>query len=147
MKTSQAGIELIKSLEGFRALPYKDGGGVLTIGYGHTRHVGFDTPAITEEDGEALLREDLASAEHDVNTLVKVPLSQNQFDALVSLVYNTGPSPLKKGLGAFLNQHNYVAAANQFPLWDHDNGKVIPGLLTRRRAEQALFGRVEDAVA
>lgn len=145
MKTSQTGIDLIKQFEGFQSLPYRDGNGVLTLGYGHTQHVRVDTPTITEQQGEELLREDIARAEAAVNLLVRVPLSQNQFDALVSLVFNLGPVPLKKHLGEYLNAHNYVAAANQFPLWDHDNGKVVPGLLRRRKEEMALFERLEDA--
>ena len=139
MKTSSAGLAFIKSFEGFRSAPYKDGGGVWTIGYGSTHHVGPDTPPITESQALELLAEDVAPAEHDITSLIHVPLEQCQFDALVSLRFNCGTAPLHGTLGKLLNGADYDGAANQFTKWCHDNGKMIPGLLRRRQAECKVF--------
>lgn len=139
MKISQTGIDLIKSFEGFSAEPYKDGGGVWTQGFGHTKDITADSFAIDEAKGEEWLKADLSAAEHAINLHIGPPLTHNQFDALSSLVFNVGSAPLRKSMGTYLNQCNYSAAANQFTLWCHDNGKLVPGLLRRREAEKALF--------
>ena len=89
MKTSQRGINLIKQYESFRAEAYRCPAGVWTIGYGHTRDV-KSGDKITEPEALKLLRQDVQTAEKAVSTLVKKPLDQNRFDALVSFVYNTG---------------------------------------------------------
>lgn len=141
MKISIEGINLIKKFEGFMAKPYQDGGGVWTIGYGHTRYTSAGTPEITEQEAEELLREDLAHAQEAVNKLITVALTQNQFDALVSLVYNCGTAPLLRTLGQLLNKYDYAGAAKQFIKWCHDNGEIVEGLLIRRRAEADLFNR------
>lgn len=143
MKTSQTGIDLIKEFEGFRTEPYKDGGGVWTQGFGHTKDVTADSFVIDEAKGEEWLKADLNTAEHAINLHVGPSLTQNQFDALASLVFNVGSTPLRRSIGTYLNNGNYEAAANQFTLWCHDNGKLIPGLLRRREAEKALFLKEE----
>lgn len=136
---NQAGIDLIKSFEGFRPEPYRDSGGVWTIGYGHIREVSEDSPPITEEEGENLLIQDLGRAEREVERFVQVPLTDNQFAALVSLVFNVGTTPLLKTLGAKLTEQDYTAAADEFQKWTHVGGNVIEGLVRRRDAEKALF--------
>lgn len=139
MTTSQAGIDLIKSFEGCRLTAYQDQVGVWTIGYGDTNHV---TPGmcITQEEADQRLIQRLGQFEQGVCGLVKVDLSQHQFDALVSFSYNLGLGAVKQSLLLrCINKHNFPAAAEQFLLWDHAGGIVVPGLLRRRQAERALF--------
>jgi lysozyme len=139
MKTSEKGIALIKEFEGLRLTAYFDGGGVLTIGYGHTYKV-KKGEKITQEQATALLKSDLADSENAIRDLVKVPLNQNQFDALAAFVFNIGkPQFQTSSLLRYLNQKKYIAASNEFDKWIHDNGKVIKGLVRRRAAEKALF--------
>lgn len=135
----QAGLELIKSFESFRSYPYKDSGGVWTIGYGYTHGVSMYSTPVTESQAEDMLRADLADAETVVCALVGVILSDNQYSALVSLVYNVGPAPLQRTLGNLLNEGDYTGAAEQFPLWNHVDGVVSLGLTRRRMIEKALF--------
>jgi lysozyme len=99
MKTSQAGLDLIKEFEGFRAKPYLCSAGVPTIGYGSTRYsdgtpVSLRDPAITEAVGLALFKNTLTTYEKAVTKAVKIPLEQYEFDALISLYYNIGISNL-----------------------------------------------------
>lgn len=151
MKTSERGLALIKLFEGFRAQAYLDGGGVWTIGYGHTIDVG-PGDVCTQGQAEVWLAEDIQDAETAVNRAVTVPLTQNEFDALVSIVFNVGPGKkgvhsgivtLKSGepstLLRKLNAEDYDGAAFEFRKWDKDNGQVVPGLTRRRLAEQRLF--------
>ena len=95
MRTGTAGLDLIKSFEGWRAEAYRDAVGVWTIGYGHTAMAGAPRPVagmvITRAQGEQLLRTDLLVYEAAVNQALTVVVSQNQFDALVSFCYNVGP--------------------------------------------------------
>lgn len=145
MKTSQRGIDLIKSFEGLRLTAYPDpgtGGDPWTIGYGHTKGV-KPGMKITENWAEELLRDDLAEFEAAVNGLVKVRLCQHQFDALVSLVFNIGPGAFSDStLLRLLNAGLYDDAALQFVRWNKGGGKVLSGLTRRRMAERKLF---EDA--
>ncbi|MBM2884118.1 lysozyme [Chromobacterium phragmitis] len=140
MKTSQNGIALVQKFEGLRLTAYRDIVGVLTIGYGHTGPDVTPGLTITQPRAVALLQQDLAKFEAGVSRLVKAPLSQNQFDALVSFSYNLGLGSLQNStLLRLLNAGDYVGAAGQFILWDKAGGKAVPGLLARRSAEQALF--------
>lgn len=142
MKTSQRGIDLIKSFEGMRLTAYPDpgtGGDPWTIGYGHTKGV-KPGMKITENWAEELLRDDLAEFEAAVNGLVKVRLCQHQFDALVSLVFNIGPGAFSDStLLRLLNAGLYDDAALQFVRWNKGGGKVLSGLTRRRMAERKLF--------
>lgn len=141
MKTSERGIELVKSFEGFSAEPYMCPAGVWTIGYGHVIQTGeeFDTP-LSEDDAIELLMKDLEPRERMVCALVRVPISQLQFDALVSLCYNIGGTALKKStLLKCLNAGEYDSAADEFPKWNRGGGKVLKGLTLRRQAEKELF--------
>ncbi len=155
MQISPAGRQFIEGFEGLFLQAYDDDDdhivapgdhvyGTLTIGYGHTSSAGPPTvyagQTITEEEADSILAADLAAVEAEVNTLVKVPLNQNQFDALGSFQYNTGwlGHPQCSLLRA-LNGGNYQLAANDFMLYDMAQGKVLVGLNRRRAAEKLLF--------
>ncbi len=141
MQISDNGLALIKNSEGFRADEYLDVAGKPTIGYGHLIKAGEDfSNGVTEEQATELLQQDVAWAEQTVNDNVQVPLTQNQFDALVDFTYNLGPKAFEDStLLKLVNQGNMDAAADQFPLWVHAGGVVQPGLVTRRQAEQDLW--------
>jgi len=130
----------LKSYERFRPTAYKPTvKDVWTAGYGHTHGV---TEATTCSMATAIewLQDDIAArAVLPVCQHVSVPLTQNQFDALCSLVFNCGPDPLLHTLGSMLNAGNYAGAAAQFPRWDRQAGAVLNGLLARRDAEMARF--------
>jgi lysozyme len=140
LRASRAGIALIKEFEGFRSSPYRDTGGVWTIGYGTTLHVDEHSPDITKEDAELLLKIDMRKAERAVEEYVLVPLSQSQIDALVSLCYNIGNHAFKTStLCRLLNASHFEASKLEFARWKFDNGSVIPGLVRRRKREADLF--------
>ncbi|WP_115746948.1 lysozyme [Escherichia coli] len=142
MKTSQNGINLIKHFEGLELHAYPDpgtGGAPWTIGYGTTSGV-KPGMVITEAEAEALLKKDLYKFETGVSKLVKVPLTQNEFDALVSFAYNVGLGNLAAStLLKKLNEGDHQGAADQFPRWNRGGGKVLPGLTRRREAERKMF--------
>lgn len=142
MQISKRGIELIKSFEGLRLDAYPDpgtGGAPWTIGFGTTNGVNPGM-SITADRAEELLREDVKRFEGYVDRLVKVPLTQGQFDALVSFAYNLGPGALEKStLLDQLNRGDYDSAAEQFGRWVKAGGKTLAGLVRRRAAERALF--------
>jgi len=134
-----AGLALIKSFEGFRSYPYRDSAGIWTIGYGHTENVNAWSSPVTEAEAEDLLRADLADAKSAVEQHISATLNDNQFSALVSLIYNAGTAPLTHTLGVLLNEGDYDSAADQFLAWNHADGEVSDGLTRRRTAEKALF--------
>lgn len=139
MKTSDAGIALIEEFEGFEALAYQDSVGVWTIGWGHTAGVTAGD-RVTEEMATDMLQSDLAWAEAAVSNSVKVPLNQDQFDALVSFTFNLGAAALANStLLRLLNSGDYAGAAGQFGRWVYAGSTVLPGLVSRREAERALF--------
>jgi len=118
---------------------YDDGVGVLTIGYGHTQGVNWGQ-TITQLQAEELLKQDLNYFEQSVTTLVKVPLTENQFAALVSFTFNVGVGAFSEStLLRLLNQKDYRAAADQFQRWVNGGGKEMAGLVRRREAERTLF--------
>lgn len=134
--------QAIKTAEGLRLTAYKDGGGVWTIGYGHTGADVREGLTIPLSEAERLLTRDLRVAEGHVNDAVKVKLTQNQFDALVSFVYNVGGGAFRSStLLKLLNAGDYGNAADQLLRWNKDNGKVVDGLTNRRREERSLFLR------
>ena len=139
MKTSNKGIELIKRHEGFRNKAYKCPADVWTIGYGHTRGVN-NGDVITEMEGERFLRQDLAHAEAVVNSQ-RVDLTQNQFDALVSLVFNIGSGNFTRStlLRKLKVNANDPTIAYEFSRWRYGGGKVLPGLVRRRKDETDLY--------
>ncbi|MGF2439217.1 lysozyme [Enterobacter ludwigii] len=144
MQTSDKGISLIKQFEGCKLTAYQDSVGVWTIGYGWTQPVdGKPIRAgmtIKQETAERLLKTGLVSYEGDVSRLVKVGLTQEQFDALVSFTYNLGARSLSTStLLRKLNAGDYAGAADEFLRWNKAGGKVLNGLTRRREAERALF--------
>lgn len=139
MKTSQKGIDLIKKFEGCRLEAYRCPAGIWTIGYGHTKGV-KDGQKITQEQAEELLRDDLRVYEQAVESCVKVPINQNQFDALVSFCYNCGAEALRTStLLRLLNESKYSDAGEQFLRWNKAGGKVLVGLTRRREEERGMF--------
>lgn len=145
MKISEKGLNLIKEFEGLVLKPYKDAVGIPTIGYGNTyyedgRKVSLSDPAITEARATDLLKMVVKRYEDAINRYVQVPITQNQFDALVSFAYNVGNENVRKStLMKLLNQKQYTAAADQFLRWNKAGGKTLKGLTRRRQAERVLF--------
>lgn len=139
-RISSAGLDIIKQAEGLELKAYRDTGGILTIGYGHTRGVKAGQ-VITEAIADQLLAEDVADAEATVRRLFPIT-TQNQFDALVSFTYNLGEGQVKEStLRRLHNEGDYAGARAQFARWRFDNGRELPGLVKRRAAEAALYGR------
>lgn len=139
-KVSQAGIDLIKEFEGFSPKPYADIVGYMTIGYGHLIKAGEQFSFLTTAKAEELLRKDAAEAEKAVNDVVKTPLSQNEFDALVSFTFNLGKNALRNStLLRMINAGDVEKAADQFLRWDNAGGVKVAGLTRRRQAERTLF--------
>ena len=143
-KTSSNGTSLIREFEGFVASAYLCPAGVWTIGIGTTVYPNGTKVKqggkCTQEQALEYLQHDLKSFEKTVNDSVKVPLSQNQFDALVSLSYNIGSGAFKNStLLKKLNAKDYAGAADQFLVWNKGGGKVMQGLVKRRARERELF--------
>ena len=142
-KTSDRGIDLIRAFEGFRAKPYQCSAKVWTIGWGSTRladgsRVTQNTPEMSEDEAERLLRQQLVSYERAVLTLVPRELTQNQFDSLLV-------SHIILAVGLSVQAHSVKVlrgdptAADEFPRWSYASGKFIRGLHRRRMAERKLF--------
>lgn len=139
-RISPAGLDIIKHAEGLELKAYQDTGGVWTIGYGHTAGV-RPGQVITEAIADKLLAEDVADAEAAVRRLFPIT-TQNQFDALVSFTYNLGEGQVKEStLRRLHNEGDYAGARAQFSRWRFDDGRELPGLVKRRTAEAALYGR------
>jgi lysozyme len=142
MKISEQGLALIKRFEGLRLSAYRCPSGVWTIGYGHTGGVAGDD-MIDEAGADAYLREDVKMAVAAINDLLIVPLTQNQFDVLVSFTFNCGVGALRKStLLRLLNTDNYDAVPDQLMRWTKGaGGKILPGLILRRKAEVELWNQ------
>jgi lysozyme len=151
MELSAEGLELIKRSEGFRGRTYMDVEGYPTIGYGHRLvHPETFPNGIAEEQGAAILASDVREAERAVERLVKVALTQGQFDALVDFCFNLGQGRLAEStLLKDLNAGRYEAAAGQLLRWDHAGAQENAGLKARREAEFRLWtgGRAEVRTA
>jgi lysozyme len=141
MKLSGAGLELLKKAEGFSSHIYKDVNGFPTIGYGHRLLHPESFPAgISESQAAEILVSDVREAEQTVGRLVKVPLAQGQFDALVDFCFNLGSGRLASStLLKILNNGHYNDAAEQLLRWDVAGGMENAGLKARREAEFALW--------
>lgn len=143
MRISYNGLQFLKEREGFKDTAYRDSAGIWTIGYGTTKIKGVPVvqgQTITEKEAEECLEDDLSWAQEAVNQGVKVRLTQGMFDALVSFVYNVGGSAFTTStLRRLLNGGMYEEASEQFHRWKYAGGKVIPGLVNRRRLEFDLF--------
>lgn len=146
MRTNDAGVKLIKKWEGLKTKAYQDVAGIWTIGYGHTSAAGGlkVTPGlvISEKEAEDILKSDLVKFENDVNKLVKVPLTDNQFATLVSFHFNTGALG-KSTLLKKLNAGQYDAVPSELMKWNKAtvNGKLVAvkGLTNRRTDEVHLW--------
>ena len=139
MKISQEGLSLIKKFEGCELEAYKCAAGVLTIGYGSTKDV-KEGDSITQEEADELLLHEMDEYEGYVKDSVTVDLDQNQFDALVSWVFNLGPSNLKAStMLKVLNSKEFEEVPSQIKRWNKAGGKVLQGLIRRREAEALLF--------
>lgn len=144
MDLSDSALNVIKQFEGFSPKPYPDAQG-FSIGYGHFIKPGESFTTITRDQAASLLRHDASIAAEAVKRLVKVPLNQNQFDALTSFVYNVGAEAFKNStMLKKLNAGNYSEAAEQFSIWNKatipGQGKtIIAALVDRRSNERDLF--------
>ena len=144
MKISLEGLSLIKKFEGCELEAYKCAAGVWTIGYGSTKEV-KEGDTLTQEEADELLLHEMDEYEGYINEMVTTNLKQNQFDSLVSWVFNLGPANLKastllKVLNAkVLNLGNLEGVPEQMKRWNKANGKTLDGLIRRRKAEALLF--------
>jgi lysozyme len=139
MKISSEGLDLIKKFEGLELTAYKCAAGVWTIGYGHTKDV-QEGDEWSESHANHMLEVELEEFEGYINDNVTVALSQHQFDALVSWVYNLGPANLKAStMLKVLNSGDYEGVPAQIQRWNKAGGKVLEGLIRRRKAESLLF--------
>lgn len=144
MKTSEKGIELLKVLEegkSFSSKSYICSAGKRTIGYGHVILPDDNIiEPITEEQAEDILEKDVSAAENAINKYVKVPLTQNQFDALVCFVFNIGRTNFKTStLLKFINEQLWDKIPKQFMRWVYHDKKLIKGLENRRKIEVRLW--------
>ena len=144
MRLNIAGLSLIKAFEGLELSTYKDPIGIFTIGYGHTGPDVQPGMAISERDAEALLKNDVDRFESAVASLIKVPVNENEFSALVSLAFNIGVQRFKESTALRrLNKGDRLGAAEALEWFNKGriNGKLttLPGLTRRRAAERALF--------
>jgi len=145
LKIDEAGLIIIEQFEGFRPEPYYCPAGVPTIGYGTThyegRPVGIDDNPISRSTAEHFLREQVDKIYGKaVNHYVRVPITQNQFDALTSFTYNEGTHAFKTShLLRYINEGRFKKASKEFHKWNKGGGHVIKGLATRREQERRLF--------
>ncbi|MFS1582870.1 MAG: lysozyme [Candidatus Arsenophonus phytopathogenicus] len=139
MTTSDAGVSRIKQFEGCRLRAYRCPAGRWTIGYGHTQGV-TERMTISPSQAERFLTDDLEQTEDVINRCVWVTLTQLQFDALVSLVFNIGEEAFATStLLTKLNAGDVAGAANEFNRWVYADGKKLTGLVRRRAAERERF--------
>lgn len=139
MKQSPKGRKLTQAREGLRLVAYRDGGGVWTLGYGHTKGV-KEGMTCTEAQAEAWYDSDITEAEHEVDLYVTAPLTQNQFDALVDWTFNLGGMNLRSStMLKRINNKDWDKVTMEMLRWDHDNGKVVKGLTERRQEEVKLW--------
>lgn len=141
---SDNGMKLLEQFEGLRLEAYLDSAGIATIGWGSIKYPNGNKVKLGDKITKAQAKEyklhDLKEFESTVNTSVKVPLTQNQYDALVSLSYNIGSGAFKNStLLKKLNGGDYKGAAEQFLVWNKVNSKRVQGLVNRREAERNLF--------
>jgi lysozyme len=147
MQLSAEGLDLIKKSEGFRDRIYRDVAGFSTIGYGHLIKPAESFPdGIAESQAAAILANDIQDAEQSVARLVRIALTQGQFDALVDFCFNLGAGRLAGStLLRELNAGRHDAAALQLLAWDHAGGVVNSGLKSRRQAEFELWTRSAES--
>jgi lysozyme len=155
MQLSPDGLQLLRELEGVEPEPYRDSAGLLTVGAGHCLtkdelHSGkiycgdqvirWKDGPLSDEEIDALLAEDVGWAEACVEVAVRVQLTQNQYDALVCLVFNIGPNAFREStLCRLLNDGDFEAIPAQFRRWVRAGGQVLPGLVRRREREVQVW--------
>lgn len=140
MNISEEGLALIKKHEGLELTAYKDAVGVLTVGYGHTGDDVRPGMIITPEEADQLLRDDISEVEACIEDKVQVDLTQGQYDALCSFIFNLGCGAFERStLLRLLNEADYAGAAQQFGRWVNAGGKPLAGLVRRRGEEADLF--------
>ena len=155
MQLSEDGVQLLRELEGVEPEPYRDSAGLLTCGVGHLmtrdeissgkiycgdRVIRWKDGPLTDEEIDALLAEDVSWAEACVEACVRVQLTQGQFDCLVLFCYNIGPNAFRNStLCRVLNEGLYDEVPEQMRRWNRAGGQVVPGLITRRAREIALW--------
>lgn len=146
MEYTKDALEMAEKFEGCELVAYKDPEGILTIGYGHTEGV-YKGMSITLMQAENFLAKDLQRAAFYVNTFVKPELTQGEFNALVDFVFNLGCERFRSSsMLRLLNDKQFYLASLEFEKWDHAGGKVLAGLLARRKAEEREFDE-QSAVA
>lgn len=139
MRYSKQGMALTEQFEQCRLVAYQDSAGVWTLGWGHTQGV-EEGMTCSQEQADQWLLDDVQEAVNTVNRLVKIGLTQEEFDALVDFVFNVGSGNFERStLLVNLNSNEIEAAIGEFEKWDMAGGRVIAGLLRRRDAEKALF--------
>lgn len=142
MKCNQSGIDLIKRFEGKKNTVYLDIVGVPTVGYGSTHHLTKDDvgKVFSDEKVDERFMHDLLNVEKCINTICKVALTSNQFSSLCSLVFNIGCTAFSRStLLRELNKGNYISVPNEILRWNKAGGKVVNGLIARRKAEADLW--------
>ncbi|HTB07770.1 MAG TPA: lysozyme [Bacteroidia bacterium] len=145
MNISSNGVSLIEQFEGFRPTMYKDAVGLPTIGYGtliqNADQQWLMTATITTDQGEVLLRTSVAPIETMLNATLPASANQNQFDALISFAYNLGINALKGStlLKKVIANPADPTIADEFAKWVHAGTEILPGLVTRRKAESNLY--------
>jgi lysozyme len=138
----QQAYDLIKQFEGLRLQRYFDVDGYGTIGYGHLCHPNDGLINISKETAENLLEQDVMSAACSVIRLTDVYLNDDQYSALIDFVYNLGPGSYQRStLRQKINRKQFKDIYDEFRKWVYGNGKIIPGLLTRRKTEAYMFVR------
>jgi lysozyme len=149
-KTNSLGLKLIKQFEELRLDAYRDPIGKLTIGYGHLVKKGEPYKLgskISEEKANDILAQDLSYSEEGVTSNVKIKMTDDQYSAIVSLVFNIGLgnflNPRRDGTPStilkLLTAYDFDMSANEFVKWVHAGGRILNGLVIRRHAERALF--------
>jgi lysozyme len=140
---TENGLKLIKSFEGFSNTIYLDEARLQTIGFGHLilpHEKSFFKNGLSISEAESLLKKDLAIAENAVARLIKIPLNNKQFDALVSFTFNVGAAALQRStLRRKVNRQEHEQVPAEFMLWVYANGRKIPGLIRRRASEAELY--------
>lgn len=147
MQPSEKLKNFVKEVEGCVLEAYVCPGGKLTVGYGHTGDDVHKGMSITQAQAEVFLENDLQNCVACIEEVVKVPITQGQFDALCSFVYNFGCGKLKTStLLRKLNASDYTGAAEQFHRWVHSKGKKLPSLVKRRQRELTEFWMTPDLI-
>jgi lysozyme len=137
---TKEGLDFIQDVEGCKLFAYLDTVGVWTIGVGHTGPEVVKGLTCSMEQALQWLKEDSEEAQEAIRKLVKVLLTQNQFNALVSFVFNVGIDAFcKSTMLKLINKGFFDGASNEFPKWNKDNGKEVLGLSKRRILEQSVF--------